>query len=249
MPSQNPRKPFPAWRLINGVKNASDGELEVSGDSCEFWSWRCGGVVVGGLIAEIALAWCHPPYDSFWERWGSVLANALVTIGVAGEVLFSRMAFRRDKELKLRSDKKFAEANARADEARRAARKAQQETELLRERLAWRRLTKRQFDSIIISMREFPSFDIALRHVGNDHESATFAGEIAMALAATGSRVTPDWMTPDAQFGLSLSPMREGDGSRFALLKSALENAGLEVVIGNPLDRLTLHIGSKPPLV
>ena len=97
--------PF-AWRLPKGIKSASDEALELSGDACEALSWRCGGIVAIGVLAEVAIAFFHPPYDSFWEQWGSVVANAVVMLGVAGEVQFSMMAFRRDKELKRRSDKK-----------------------------------------------------------------------------------------------------------------------------------------------
>jgi hypothetical protein len=105
------------WRLPNSIKIASDGDLESSGDACERIGWICGGAVALGVLAEVAVAWWHPPYNSFWEQWGTVIANAIVMLGVAGEVQFSRMAFRRDKELKLRSDEKVAAANERASEA------------------------------------------------------------------------------------------------------------------------------------
>ena len=117
----------PAWRLRNGLRNAADSELEKSAESCEFWGWLSAAILVVGLLAEVAIAAIHPPYDSFWEQWGSSLANALVFLGVAGEVQFGRMASRRQAEFKRRSDIKIAEANERAAEANDEAKKAQLE--------------------------------------------------------------------------------------------------------------------------
>ena len=74
-------------------------------------------MVVAGVFSELAIAWFHPSYDSLWERWGSTIANAAVLLGVAGEIQFSMMAFRRDKELKRRSDEQVAEARERAAKA------------------------------------------------------------------------------------------------------------------------------------
>jgi len=89
--------------------------------------------VIVGLIAEVALAWLHLPPDSACSVWGTVLADSLVAIGVSGEVQFSRMAFRRDKELKRRSDEKVAEAKARAAEANQKAQESILELARLRE--------------------------------------------------------------------------------------------------------------------
>lgn len=102
-PIQNPPNPFPAWRLKNGVMNAGDNQLGVAAESCERWTWACGGLVVLGLIAEFALAIIHPSYDSFWDIGGSALADALIALGVGGEVLFARMGFSRQGELQRRS--------------------------------------------------------------------------------------------------------------------------------------------------
>jgi hypothetical protein len=124
MPNQNPLKPFPAWRLPNGTINASDIELEKSIESCERWAWFGGGLVIVGVAAEVAIAAIHPPYDSFLEQWGSSLANSLVAIGVAFEIIFSRMAGLRQNELKRRSDERVAAANARAEEANQKAQEA-----------------------------------------------------------------------------------------------------------------------------
>jgi hypothetical protein len=117
-------KPFPAWRLPNGTIKASDLELEKSIESCERWAWFGGGLVIVGVAAEVAIAAIHPPYDSFLEQWGSSLANSLVALGVAIEIIFSRLAGLRQNELKRRSDERVAAANARAEEANQKAQEA-----------------------------------------------------------------------------------------------------------------------------
>jgi hypothetical protein len=70
--AQNPLRPFPAWHLPNGIIKASNPVLEKSIESFERWEWFGGGLVVVGVIAQVAIAVMHPPYDSFWEQWGFV---------------------------------------------------------------------------------------------------------------------------------------------------------------------------------
>jgi hypothetical protein len=69
------------------------------------------------VIAEVALAIAHPPYDSFCERWGATLADVLIAIGIGGEILFSMMGTRCQTEMRNRSNKKVAEAIERAAKA------------------------------------------------------------------------------------------------------------------------------------
>jgi hypothetical protein len=118
--------PFPAWCLPNGVISASDSVLEKSIESCERWEWFGGGLVVVGVIAEVAIAAIHPPYDSFLEQWGSSLANSLVAIGVALEIKFGQMAGLRQGELNRRSDEKVSSATDRAANAEMALLKFRQ---------------------------------------------------------------------------------------------------------------------------
>jgi hypothetical protein len=173
--------PF-AWRLPNGITNASDDALEFSGDVCETWTWVCGGAVVAAVLAEAVIAWSHPSYDSPWERWGSVVANTFVALGVAGEIIFAMMAFRRDKELKRRSDDKVTKATNRAAKA---------EEEL-------RELRRPRFISdenkLTINNRLTPfagtHFDIGLGQ--GSGEQANFVWSLAPALWAAGW-VQDDW--------------------------------------------------------
>jgi hypothetical protein len=166
--------PF-AWRLPNGIKSASDRELELSGDACERLSWVCGGVVAVGVLAEVAIAWCHPPYDSFWEHWGSVIANGVVMLGVAGEVQFSRMAFRRDKELKRRSDDKVSEAKL--------------ETERLKSEIAWRTLTAETVAALKGVLDKNPAHSVIFSYLANDVESQVFVSQFSAVFRSSGWEV------------------------------------------------------------
>jgi hypothetical protein len=75
-------------------------------------------LVVLGVIGELVLAIVHPEYDSFWGIWGSAMADALIALGVAGEILFARMAFTRQSELQRRSAADLAKAVREAGQLR-----------------------------------------------------------------------------------------------------------------------------------
>jgi hypothetical protein len=184
-------KPFPGWRLPKGVINASDPELEKSIESCERWAWFGGGLVIVGVAAEVAIAAIHPPYDSFLEQWGSSLANSLVAIGVAFEIIFSRIAGLRQNELKRRSDERVAAANARAEEANQKAQEAA--LDLAKYRTP-RYLTHEQLYRIAEKLKPFGEsmMQYACASVGLDPEHITFLQFIEAALLIANWREI-DW--------------------------------------------------------
>lgn len=169
IPSQKPLKPFPARRLPKGMTNASDSELEKSIESCERWEWFGGGLVVVGVLGEVAIAAIHPPYDSFLEQWGSSLANSLVALGVGLEIILGQMAGRRQSELKRRSDERVGAANVRAEEANQKAQEAALELARLTTPRA-QLLTPEATISIIEAIRPFSGtpFTIGLPPVGRE---------------------------------------------------------------------------------
>jgi len=117
--------PLSAFRLTNGVINASDEDLGHSSESCERWAVGSALAVIVGLVLEVGIAFTHPPFDSFGEHWGSAIADILVALGVAGEVLFSRMGSSRQNELTRRSSDKLANAEFLAMDAQRKLAEAQ----------------------------------------------------------------------------------------------------------------------------
>jgi hypothetical protein len=142
-------RPFclPPWYLENGTIDATDDKLEEGSSSCERWAIGCGAVVVISVIVELVLAIAHPSYDSPWERWGSAASDALIALGIVGEVMFGMWDSRIQTELRNRSNKRVADATVRAAEATKIAEEAQLERVKLEERLSPRSLTKGQYDN------------------------------------------------------------------------------------------------------
>ena len=134
--------PFPGLRLINGVMNATDDELRESVESCERAALWGGIAVVAGLVIKVVLAFNHAPFDSFEGIWGAVIADSMVALGVAAEILCSRLGFSRQYELQRRSDEKIAEANTIAAQATKDAADARERTALLEKLTAFRRLSE-----------------------------------------------------------------------------------------------------------
>jgi hypothetical protein len=170
--AQNPRKPFPAWLLPNGVAEAPDTQLENSIESCERWEWFGGGLVFFGVFVAVAIAAFHPPYDSFLEQWGSAFADGLVAIGVAIEIKFGQMAGVRQGELRRRSNDRLAGAETRAAEAQ----------EELRRFRAPRALASEQASRVTVEVAKFSNvrFCVACSEFGR--EIALIAASIVECL-------------------------------------------------------------------
>lgn len=182
-PNQKPRNPFPEWRLPKGIIKASDENLETSFDSCERWGWLGGGLVIFGVIATVAIAAIHPSYDSFWEQWGSAIADSLVAIGVAIEVGFGQMAKSRQNELKRRSGIIIVAANERAAEAIQKSEEERHARVKLEAQLAPRELTKDQCENLRALKGQVASVNVTSML---DFESISFARQFVQALINVG---------------------------------------------------------------
>jgi hypothetical protein len=223
---------FPAWRLTNGVKNAKDGELTRSTESCGTWALWCGSLVVLGLLLEIGLAYLHPKYDNPLERWGSVATTALVALGVAGEVFFSRMGHSRDSELQRRSNYRLAEAIERAANAERA-------TEQLRARTAWRSLDTETITKLFGSLSAMAPASLSLTFMANDPESQNFAAQIAETFRAAGWEVTlvvGMYKADEFVTGIRIPDLPAGHpgAGNAAKVQTAFTVAGIEFIPANP---------------
>jgi hypothetical protein len=107
-------------------------------ENCSEW----GGIaVVFGLVVEVVLTATYRHGESIIEAWGPVVADILIALGVAAEILFARKARSKSETLQLRSAEKVAEANARATAADLARVK-------LEAQLAPRMLNQEQWDLI-----------------------------------------------------------------------------------------------------
>lgn len=156
--------------------NATEAELEASSESCERWGWRCGGLVVVAIAAEVLIAAFNLPYGSFFERWGNVLAGALIALGVAGEIMFARMGHSRQSELSRRSNDKLADANRKLAS------------------LAPRSLSKEQFDEIQTLRGKIAELNLV---VEADVECTTFSVQLAVAFSHAGIKVLSFPLRPD----------------------------------------------------
>lgn len=127
-----------------------------------------------GVIAEILIAAFHPPYDSFWDQWGTSVANSLIAIGVALEIKFGQMAGLRQTELRRRSDEKVAAATDRATRA---------ETSLIKLLTPRRAILRPHMERIAKDLERFQrtKFDIGF---GSGGEQSNFCWDIEEMLAA-----------------------------------------------------------------
>jgi len=160
------------------MTSASNPELEKSVESCERWEWFGGGLVVVGVIAEVAIAAIHPPYDSFLEQWGSSLANSLVAIGVGLEIKFGQMAGLRQSELKRRSDEEVAAANQEAKQASLALFKFRQPRGKL--------LTPENREKLLAALSPFAGTRFVVGHDNIDRETWDFLWGLEPLLAKAG---------------------------------------------------------------
>lgn len=90
----------------------------------------CGWAVIAGLVVEVALAGIYREHGSVVENWAPVFADALIALGVYGEILFSGRASRAEDELRRQSEERVAEANVRANEAQLALEQLKREVGL-----------------------------------------------------------------------------------------------------------------------
>jgi hypothetical protein len=184
-PNATPHKgpgPFPAFRLTNGVINASDGDLSRSAEACEKWAEGSAFAVIAGLVLEVGIALSHPPFDSFWEHWGAVIADTGVALGVAGEVLFGKMGNSRQSELNRRTNAKLADAVSVSAEANERAANAELARAELEAKLRPREINQEQLDAIQALDGQFDSVNIIC---GTDVETKYFAKSLSDAFLRT----------------------------------------------------------------
>ena len=157
------------WRLESRIE-ASDERLESAGESCVRWEFWCGlGLVVSGLLGEFVIACVHPPYDSFWDRWGGVVCDALIALGVVGEIYFSSLSHKYSGELTRRSNRRLADVI---------------------EATQWRVPTSAQRNAIAEALKASgPRASVQFTVLTGDTESMYFAKQIGIAFKDAGWQV------------------------------------------------------------
>jgi hypothetical protein len=137
----------------------SDQELEAEVDRFERYATVCGWGVVFGVIAEYVPRIIEVSNaGTFWtlQTAKELAGGILIAIGVAGEVLFSKMASLRQVQLSARKDEKVAQLDAvakQADLARFEIEKQLTETKIellkLQEKMADRIISLEQANNIV----------------------------------------------------------------------------------------------------
>jgi hypothetical protein len=212
--------------------NAAEDMIENASSSCERWEWACAAVVVLAVVAELVLAVVHPSYDSPWNRWGTGIADALIALGIVGEVLFGRMDGRYQTELRRRSNGLLSEAVADAGEAHERAGRAELATEQLRATMAPRALGPNQFRELIAAASAFPHRAIDIFVVGDAQDSRPLATTISAALNLAQWRcVVRQWTGPQGISGILLVTKEFSDpftNEAAHSLVSAMQAIGLD---------------------
>ena len=244
-----------ARRFIVGkveVSKATDDELRASSELDELWGVRCVWAVVVGLVLEAVLAVIHMSYDSIAGRWGSFVADALVALGVFGELRFSERVRRRDHELDRRSNERVAQAEQKAaDTNERAA-----EIEKI---AAWRRISPAQHERLVTALQSATRpLDVLIQTQRDDPEAFTYAREIGRAFRDAGVAIRwgqNSFLGSTPVFGILISVDPKFDSGDFVQL---FQSAGLQVIVDNqppaarstghsPTPNLYLFVAPKPP--
>ncbi len=169
-------------------KNAKELDDEISRN--EIFARRGGIAVIAGLIVEVTIAVIFHEdrtANQIVEKWSLVFANALIALGVFGELFFARKALLASARLKEMSDEKVTEANARAAEANERTVEAQLELAKLWERVA-RRVVTPEMREKLKGLQGLVA-EIAVTWQGSA-EPAKFAWEIVGALKQPGILVS-----------------------------------------------------------
>ncbi len=174
--------PFPEWYLPKGTINASNGDLEGASSSCERWGIGFAGIVVVAVIAELVISWAKPPYLLFLTE--SAVADAVIAIGIAGEILLGTIWNNRiQTELRRRSNEQLASAVQSAAKANERASQADLARLQLEAQLSPRMLNQRQWDLIQSLKGKFSAVNIGYE---TDAECWWFAMELKKAFMSAG---------------------------------------------------------------
>lgn len=247
-----------ALRPISAATNATNGELHQSAESCELLAEFSGIAVFVGLVVEVLLAYRHASPESFEGIWGSVVADSLVALGVAGEILFSKMGSARQRELQRRSDIAVAEANERAQHAIKEAAEIRERAAKVEQLTAWRHVPKDTRAELVAFLRQIDvSILLLIEYQNGDPEAFSYASEIANVFKDAGIEVRggANSYIGVPVFGLHISGAAEVN---MASMLKALEDAGISfggvrdvsamaMLRGDPRPNLYIFVAPKMP--
>jgi hypothetical protein len=194
----------------------TDSQLEAGVIVDENRSKRCGWVVVAGLVLEVILTAVFPAHEAaeanrylwFIETWGAVFADALVALGVYGEIFFAGRVRKSEDELRRRSNDRVAEAIERAAAFEKEAAELRKRAADLEQITAWRKISAQEKERMVEVLTPAASnLLVFVEYQNGDMEAFTHAIEIAKIFISAGAKVSGhlpnSWM--QALYGLSIS--------------------------------------------
>lgn len=230
----------------------TDEQIESRSTFCELWMHISAGVVVVGVCLEVFIAIENPPYGIGLQRWGSLLADIMIALGVGGEVLFGAIDSRCQSELRRRSNTRLGEAVTQAGEAHGRAAKLDLEAAQLRQQLAPRELSKEQYEILLTLRGRIDAVGVTSY---TDSESIGFARQIVETLRRADIQATlHDPRTGLAWAGIYIVVprplMNYASDPLYAAFKSAGISAGCGTrdhfpLIGLPTDISIIMVGEK----
>lgn len=186
--SQKTRK-FVAWRLRlkNGVSSASAGDLNGAVEWLERAEVVFGAVVFFGIALEVLVAWVNPAFGTSLERWGPVIADGFVGLGVLGEVVASARMTLLSGELTRRSNDRLGKAEKEAAEARERAAEIERAT-------AWRHVTPELREAVARALEGKASLvKLSVEFQMSDPEALAYSRELIEAFRQAGVRDPIAW--------------------------------------------------------
>lgn len=174
-----------------------------------------------------------------WGARVSLVAAILTAIAAIVSIIGTRV---RDRHF----DNEIARLNLQASQFEKDAAKALLEQEELKSKLAWRRLTQEQIQTLI-NVLKGQKFKIVLRALSADPEITLYLSDFKNALEKAGLEVSilTDLVRSQIHFGLYIAA--PGDSPEFRLIIKAMSDAGIPFQSGGKIDDLQLIIGHKAP--
>jgi hypothetical protein len=223
-----PRRPY-------GEMSKTDAHLLKEESANEDRAKRSGWAVVFGLGIEVVLAIIYRDHSSWIENWAPVAADALVTLGVFGEIHFAGVARRSGEEIRNRSNERVAAANERAAIAEKQAAEARERTAQLEQKIAGRSLSAEAFATLVDLFKSLNPKPLSpvIEFEGGDGETHLFAGEIQHALWQAGLapvRMQERDTTGYTLFGVFVGDVPPGRGWKLmdGLIKAGIGSSLIE---------------------
>jgi hypothetical protein len=201
----------------------------------------CAWLVVLGLALEVVLAFGI--FDNpTANKWGSVAVDTIITLGVAGEILFSRKARALSEILRIESEEKVAALNKQAADANQMAAEAQERLETLRRQTAPRVLNK---DAMLPILTNGPKASVEITYGQEDMDSTMLAWSLRSILTEAAwmcSSLTPRNLADLIKVGgIGIDWRLEASSLPFTAIIGAMRLAQ-----GQPLDTVE---EKTPPII